>query len=187
MFNIQDLMGKERKGIHVFSKRLNVGEIVNIYGEPYVGKTSSAFYILGQNPEIPFLYFATESFDQPYKDALLKRNKKIYFSKLKDLKAILNSIKMMKINVVIDSLNGITYEEDNDKILAEVFETVVNFDLNMIVVSQIKNYNREEWYDSKRILDFFAYKIKVEKKGDYFDLNKECPIAFKEIWNEAKN
>jgi len=182
MFNIQDLMGKERKGIRTFIKRLNVGEIVNIYGEPYVGKTSSAFYILGQNSELSFLYFATEPFDKPYKEALLKKNKKIYFSELKDLKAILNSIKMMKVNVVIDSLNGIIYEEDNDKVLAEIFETIVKFDLNMIVISQIKNYDREEWYDSKKILDFYAYKIKVEKNGDYFDLNKDYPIAFKEIW-----
>ena len=125
--------------------------------------------------------------DKPYKDALLKKNRKIYYSEFKDLKTILANIKLLKMNVVIDSLNGITYEEDNDKVLAEIFEVVVKFDLNMIVISQVKNYDREEWYDSKKILDFYAYKIKVEKKGDYLDLNKECLIAFKEIWNETQN
>jgi hypothetical protein len=144
---------------------LKQGEILNIYGEPYVGKTLFTYYIINNNIDKIILLFDTENSLYPI---LEKMGKKIHiiYSLTNDLNIIKNIIKTSLDIVdyfIIDSITA-TDLENNDKrsTLMQIFNLVQTANKNLILVSQVRGLDKRIFYENKRLLNFMAYKAEVK-------------------------
>ena len=59
---------------------LKEGDIVNIYGEPYCGKTSTCFYVVKQNPDKKILYVQAEQLTAHYEQKLNQLSKNVFIA-----------------------------------------------------------------------------------------------------------
>jgi len=182
-----DFVGKNNKSLRIYNNiYLREGESINIYGAQYVGKTSFCFYIIKNNSNKKIVYFASEILDKLYKKKLETIQENIYLvnnTNIKDTIDIINEINPELI--IIDSLTAMQYISEKNN-LSRLFNLVDEKRMNLVLVSQIRNYEGKEYYEHKKILDYFAYKINIETDGKHMILNKEYKIKYNEIWNERR-
>jgi RecA/RadA recombinase len=179
---------KSKKTLRITNNmQLREGEIVNIYGNPYVGKTTFCFYIVKQNLNKKCLYVASEELNETYKNVLKEINSNVFISYSKKLKNINNFVSVLPIDyVIIDSITALEYIE-NQKVIDEFFNIIITKKLNAIIVSQMKNYGNKETYEHNKLINFACYKLKIEKNNDQIILNGKNKIDFKEVWsNESR-
>jgi hypothetical protein len=145
---------------------LRQGEILNIYGEPYVGKTLFTYYIINNNINKSFMLFDTENSLYPMLEEISKKVPVIY-SLINDLK----NIKYMIWNFIdkvdcfiIDSITATDVDNDiKQNILIDIFNIVEKNNKNLIMVSQNRqNCKGQMFYEDKKIIDFMSYKAEVK-------------------------
>jgi ABC-type dipeptide/oligopeptide/nickel transport system ATPase subunit len=162
---------------------LKESECINIYGEDYCGKTSLCFYIIKQNHDKKIAYVCSENIDEIYKNKLHELSNNVYLvhcNKIHELKTILEIMPMDL--VIIDSITAMAYIDDN-KDIEQLFNLINEKKMNMIIISQSRNYNGKEYFEHHKILNFFSQRIKVEKDKEYLILNQMKKINLNEIWN----
>ena len=174
----------EEDKIKIFgNSSLDAGECLNIYGDQYVGKTTLCFYIIKNNPNKNVVYVASEVLDPLYRTKLRElTNNKVYILDCFNVESLVKIIEEVPTEiVVIDSLTAMNYIADK-KDLEKLFGIISQKKIHLILVSQIRSFKGKEYYEHKKILDFFSYKIKVEKKLDCMVLDKKEKIPFSDIW-----
>ena len=175
------------KAIKIYDDNfLSSGECLNIYGDYYSGKTSLCFNIIKNNTDKKIIYLVSEILDPIYLNRLyeLSVNDNIYLLHCINIKSLINILNKTPVEIVIiDSLTAMDYIEEK-KDIEKLFKIIRNKNINLIMVSQIREYNNQQFYEHKKILDFFSFKVKVEKNDDYIVLNGNNKIKLKEIWEQ---
>ncbi len=150
---------ESKETIIVKGKRLLQGDIVNIYGEDYVGKTTECYEIIENNKEYSVMYFDTENSLYPKLEEMAKEIDVLYSNESN----INNMLKMINGTIkVIDYyvIDSITAVNDNSVIkLMELFNTIKKNKKNLILVSQVRSINEKVSYDYEKLIDYYAYKF----------------------------
>jgi KaiC/GvpD/RAD55 family RecA-like ATPase len=160
---------------------LKQGEILNIYGEPYVGKTLFTYYIINNNVNKSVMLFDTENSLYPMLEEISKKVPVIY-SLINDLK----NIKYMIWNFIdridyfiIDSITATDVVSDNIKqnILIDIIDIIEKNNKNLIMVSQNRqNTKGQMFYEDKKVLDFMSYKAEVKEVENGCIINNKYKI-----------
>lgn len=180
MINFLDILQRQpEQTLKIINGFIKEGEIINIFGEPFVGKTLFCYWIINNNPRKSVFYFDTEASLYPFLNKAGKEINIIYTT-INDIKKIFECIKKT-INLVdyfvIDSLTA-TIMENNKNVLLNIFSFIKKNKKNLILVSQVREWNGQIFYDYKRFLNFFCYKAKIDEKGgktfinDSFNIDK---------------
>jgi ABC-type dipeptide/oligopeptide/nickel transport system ATPase component len=179
------LFNSSKKTLKIYEhKWIKEGEAINIVGEPYCGKTTTCFYIIKNNSIKNVIYIASETLDKNYKHVLHKICNSIYLLNMFDLRRINEIIEQMPIElVVIDSLTALR-DMKSLKDLEKLFTIIQEKRINIIVVSQVRGFDDKIFYENKKILDFFSFRLNVEKQEDCFVLEKIIKIRYDEIWRK---
>jgi chromosomal replication initiation ATPase DnaA len=170
-----------KKSLKIFDDvSLMEGEILNIYGEPFVGKTLFTYYIINNNPNKVVMLFDTENSLYPMLTEISKKIPVIY-SLINDLKNIKDIIWKFINKVDYFIIDSITATDINDEIksniLVNIFNIIENNNKNLILVSQNRqNCKGQMFYEDKRILDYMAYKAEVMSTIDGCIINKKYKI-----------
>ena len=181
MINFLDALYKPKETIEIFDKViLKEGDIVNIYGDPFVGKTLTCYWIIYKNPKYTVLYFDTEA--TPYSFLYqIGGDYNIVYSTINDIKDICEFIKKMDKAVdyfIIDSLTASVIEGNVD-VLLNIFNVIKKNNKNLILVSQIREWNSQIFYEYKKLLDFFSYKAEVKREEDKTIVNGKFAVTQK--------
>jgi len=174
----------EENKIKIFGNNfLDAGECLNIYGDQYVGKTTLCFYIIKNNPNKNVVYVASEVLDPLYRTKLRElTNNKVYILDCFNVESLVKIIEEVPTDIVIvDSLTAMNYIT-NKKDLEKLFDVINKKRIHLILVSQIRSFDGKEYYEHKKILDFFSFKTKVEKKLDWIVLDNKEKIPFSDVW-----
>lgn len=171
------------KGIKITNNIfLKKGESLNIFGDSYVGKTTMCFYIIKQNPEKSVVYVNSEHLSPKYRKKLITLAKDIYILDCFNIDWLVSMLEQLKFDiVVIDSLTAMNYIE-NKKKLSELFDIITEKKINMILVSQIREYKGRKYYEHRKLLNFFSYKMHITKNKKEMILDDKIKIKFDEIW-----
>ena len=181
-----NIINKSKKTLKIINDiHLKEGEILNIYGEPYSGKTSLCFYIMKKNINKNCLFVASEILDFNYLDILadiFKKNKMdLYITNVSELWLIIDFIKEMPIDyVIIDSITAVKI--DDKKTIEKLYDIIQKKKINAIIVSQTRNYKGKISYGNSKLINFYSYKIKVEKNNDKLILNNKYSLDLNKIW-----
>jgi len=174
--------GKESKIKIVDDLYLRGGECINLYGDQYVGKTSFCFYVVKNNPKKKVIYVDTEILTPLYRDKLNSLSDNVYILKCSNIKSLKTLLKDLNADlIIVDSITAMNYIE-NKKEISDLFDFVEENKLNLILISQIREFNDKQYYEHKKLLDFFSYRIKTEKYEDSISLDNKYKINFNEIW-----
>jgi len=161
---------------------LKEGECLNIYGDADCGKTTMCFEIVKNNPNKLCLYADTEPLTPHYRETLNKLAKKVYITNATKLQNITGYIMKLPVDfVVIDSVTALQYITDK-KIIEDFFKAVEMKKINAILVSQLREYQNKEYFENEKVLNFYSYRLKVEKKDKDFVFNGN-KIETISIWN----
>jgi KaiC/GvpD/RAD55 family RecA-like ATPase len=156
---------------------LKGGEMVNIYGEPFSGKTPLCYWIINNNPDKTVFYFDTECSPYPFLEKTGK-NIPIVYSNAKEIEKIVDiiirSIDLLDY-IVIDSLTGVILEA-HEKRLLDMISVIKKSKKNLVVVSQLREYNQKKFYEHKKLLNFFSYKAEVKREGGLSVVNDHFVI-----------
>lgn len=156
---------------------LKQGEMVNVFGEPFSGKTLLCYWIINNNPDKTVFYFDTECSPYPYLERA-GEDIPIVYSNAKEadkmLDIIIRSIDLLDY-VIIDSLTGVILEQHERKLL-DMITLIKKNKKNLIVVSQFREYNQEKFYEHKKLLNFFSYKAEVKREGGVTVVNDHFVI-----------
>lgn len=183
--NFLDWFRQPKKTLKIFDDViLEEGEIINIYGEPYVGKTLMCYHIIKNNPNKTVMYLDSENSLYNTLENIGKKVSVIY-SLVNDLSLIKN---MLKINIdiadyfIIDSITA-TDMEDGDKVsnLLQVINMIQIFNKNLIIVSQVRGINDRVIYENKKYLDYMAYKAEVKSIDGGCIVNNKYKINLQEV------
>jgi len=164
---------------------LEEGESAHIYGEPYCGKTTLCFNIIKNNPHKKIAYVQSEKLEQRYLQKLYTLSKYVYLVDLNCSRTLSlpQILQLIPIDVIIvDSITALYAADDNDMI-AQLLNTITTKNIFAVYVSQMREFNKKEFYEHQKTLNYFARRIKVEKVNDYMILNKKHKIKFDSIWN----
>jgi len=167
MINFLDILHKPQDTLNIVDGVvIKEGDIVNVYGEPFVGKTLFCYWLINNNSDKAVVYFDTEATPYPFLGVMGKHVNIIYTNQ-NDAEEILKLMQRLVNDVdyfIIDSLTA-TVIEENANVLLRIFNLVKRNKKNLILVSQVREWNGEVFYDYKRLLNFFCYKAKIEEKG----------------------
>jgi archaellum biogenesis ATPase FlaH len=182
--NFLDFVTNKNNSIKLYDDNyLKESEIVNIYGEDYSGKTSLCFYIIGQNPDKKIAYVCSENIDRMYTDKLRELSNNVYMVHCNEINQLKKILEIMPIDlVIVDSLTAMAYI-DNSKDIEQLFNLINDKNMNMIVVSQSRKYEGNEYFEHYKILNYFGQRIKVEKQDEHLILNQNKKINLNKIWN----
>src|ERR1017187_5793449 len=155
-FNFLDLIRHELiDTIEVFDNvYIKQGDIVNVFGDAYVGKTLFCYNIIKHNFDKTVLYIDTEN--SKY-DLLDKLGEHIGIGYMQ-VNEIDNIIKIINDSIelidyfIIDSLTATDIEKNGNK-LAELFDIIKNNNSNLIIVSQQREYKDVLFYENKKHID----------------------------------
>lgn len=148
-----------KETIIVKDKRLLQGDIVNIYGEDYVGKTTECYDIIENNKEYSVMYFDTENSLYPKLEEMAKEIDVLYSNESN----INNMLKMINNTIgtidyyIIDSITAVN--ENSVMKLMELFNTIKKNKKNLILVSQVRSINEKISYDYEKLINYYAYKF----------------------------
>lgn len=151
---------------------LKEGEMVNIYGEPYSGKTLLCYWIMKNNPDKSVFYIDTESTPYPFLEKIGKEITLIY-SQHKDINTLIDIItkSIQYIDyIIVDSVTAMIIEKSENK-LFELLSVIKKYKKNLILVSQLREYNEQKFYEYKKLLNFFSYKAEVNMEGGTLVVN----------------
>lgn len=166
---------------------LHEGESLNIYGDALSGKTTICLHIIKQfntaNIDRQIAYVRSEPVDGKYFEKLKQLDKNnINLIETHDISHVSDMIKKINFGlVIIDSLTALKYI-DLKKEIDTFFKIVEEKKMNAIVVSQGRYYYDKETYEHKKILDFYAFKVKIEKHDEKLILNNNSSIKISDVW-----
>lgn len=166
-----DILHTPKDTLDIFNGiTLKEGDIVNIYGESFVGKTLFCYWVMHNNQTKTVAYFDTES--SPY-DVINKMIGEIpiLYTVNNDLDKILDIIQST-IDIcdyyVIDSFTATDFEQ-RKKTLLQICNVVKKNNKNLLLVSQIREYDGKQYYEYKKFLDFCSFKANItEISGESF-------------------
>lgn len=134
---------------------LKQGEMVNIYGEPFSGKTLLCYWIINSNPDKTVFYFDTECSPYPFLEKA-GEDIPIVYSNAKEVEKIIDiiirSIDLLDY-IIIDSLTGMILEE-HERQLLDMITVIKKHKKNLLVVSQLREWNEQKFYEHKKLLNF---------------------------------
>jgi predicted ATP-dependent serine protease len=158
--DFMDMFSEDNKEtIVVKGKRLLQGDIVNIYGEDYVGKTTECYNIIENNKEYSVMYFDTENSLYPKLEKMAEEIDVLYSNESN----INNMLKMIDDTTeaidyyIIDSITAVN--ENNVMRLMELFNLIKKNKKNLILVSQVRSINEKISYDYEKLINYYAYKF----------------------------
>lgn len=158
--DFMDMFSEDNKEtIVVKGKRLLQGDIVNIYGEDYVGKTTECYNIIENNKEYSVMYFDTENSLYPKLEKMAEEIDVLYSNESN----INNMLKMIDDTTeaidyyIIDSITAVN--ENNVTRLMELFNLIKKNKKNLILVSQVRSINEKISYDYEKLINYYAYKF----------------------------
>ena len=175
--NFLDFIIKKENFIKLYDDNyLKKSECINIYGEDYSGKTTLCLYIIKQNSNVKIAYICSENIDNMYINKIHELSNNVYLVHCNEINQLKKIIEIMPIDlVIIDSITAMSYI-DNSKDIELLFNLIDDKKMNMIIVSQSRNYDGKEYFEHYKILNFFGQRIKVEKQDEYLILNKNKKI-----------
>lgn len=149
--------------IKVNGKTLVEGDIVNLFGEDYTGKTKMCYDIIENNIEKAVLYIDTENSMYPRLEELGKKTAILYsnFNKMSDIKKIILTSIVPIDYVIIDSLTAVELEKYSTDLL-DLFNVIKKNNKNLILVSQVRSYKDQVSYGFKKLLNFYAYNFEIK-------------------------
>jgi predicted ATP-dependent serine protease len=158
--DFMDMFSEDNKEtIVVKGKRLLQGDIVNIYGEDYVGKTTECYNIIENNKQYSVMYFDTENSLYPKLEKMAEEIDVLYSNESN----INNMLKMIDDTTeaidyyIIDSITAVN--ENNVMRLMELFNLIKKNKKNLILVSQVRSINEKISYDYEKLINYYAYKF----------------------------
>lgn len=147
---------------------LKEGEMLNIYGDSYVGKTLTCYYIIHNNPNKAAMYVDSENSLYPTLEEIAKKTP-ICYSMTSDLGMISSMIQTYSDKIdyfIIDSVTALDVENEEKRYaLLRIFGMIENTKKNLIMVSQ-ERWNGRMFYENKKFMDYFAYKAEVKPTLD---------------------
>lgn len=195
MINFLDVLYSPKDTIRVNNKDvIKEGDIINVYGEPFVGKTLFCYWIIYNNPDKSVVFFDTEATPYPFLGNMGKKINIVYTNQ-NDAENILILMKKLVDSIdyfIIDSLTA-TVIEQNASVIMQIFNLIKKHKKNLVLVSQVREWSGQIFYDYKKLLNFFCYTAKIEEQGGETVVNNGLKIKkdflknFKEEVENGKN
>jgi len=158
--DFMDMFSEDNKEtIVVKGKRLLQGDIVNIYGEDYVGKTTECYNIIENNKEYSVMYFDTENSLYPKLEKMAEEIDVLYSneSNINSMLKMIDDTTEAIDYYIIDSITAVN--ENNVMRLMELFNLIKKNKKNLILVSQVRSINEKISYDYEKLINYYAYKF----------------------------
>ncbi len=158
--DFMDMFSEDNKEtIIVKGKRLLQGDIVNIYGEDYVGKTTECYNIIENNKQYSVMYFDTENSLYPKLEKMAEEIDVLYSneSNINSMLKMIDDTTEAIDYYIIDSITAVN--ENNVMRLMELFNLIKKNKKNLVLVSQVRSINEKISYDYEKLINYYAYKF----------------------------